>query len=118
MAKGADVNSRDSEERTALYWSVYKKHNLIVKLLLEQPYIDVNYKEASKGMSALNIAAQENVEALQLILATDSVDVNCENSDSWTALCMAASLVNLKAVQVLLADELYSHTSLRQSEAK
>ena len=98
------MNSRDSQDVTALMWAVMNKHNMIVKLLLDQPDIDVNFKGASKGLTALYIAASHaNVEAMQLILATNSVDVNCEDSDGGTALHTAVANGNFEAIQLLLA---------------
>ena len=45
MAGGEDVNSKDSSGRTALIIAVLNKHNSIVKLLLDQPTVDVNVKD-------------------------------------------------------------------------
>ena len=39
---GGDVNSKDGNNKTALMWAVKKNHNGVVRLLLEQPAIQVN----------------------------------------------------------------------------
>ena len=44
LARGEDVNSKDSIGWTALMLAVDRKHNSIVKLLLDQPAVDVNVK--------------------------------------------------------------------------
>ena len=45
LARGEDVNSKDSIGWTALMLAVDRKHNSIVKLLLDQPAVDVNVKD-------------------------------------------------------------------------
>ena len=42
LRAGEDVNSRNKFNDTALMWAVEKKHNGIVRLLLQQPTIQVN----------------------------------------------------------------------------
>ena len=45
LARGEDVNSKNSYGRTAMMHAVEIKHNSIVKLLLDQPAVDVNVKD-------------------------------------------------------------------------
>ena len=55
LARGEDVNSKDSCGSTPLMWAVRNKHNSIVKLLLDQPAVDVNVKD-NDGKTALHWA--------------------------------------------------------------
>ena len=45
LARGEDVNDMVLGGSTALMLAVEKKHNSIVKLLLDQPAVDVNVKD-------------------------------------------------------------------------
>ena len=45
LARGEDVNSKDSYGQTALMLAVWKNHNSIVKLILDQTAVDVNVKD-------------------------------------------------------------------------
>ena len=45
LRAGRDANSKDGDNNTALMWAVIIKHNGIVRLLLEQPLIEVNNKD-------------------------------------------------------------------------
>ena len=102
---GEDVNSRDEDNKTALMWAVEKKHNGIVRLLLQQPAIQVNDKCRNVGETALHMAANiNNVEAMQLLLANQQIEVNCQNNEGATALHCAA-VENVEAMQLLLANE-------------
>ena len=103
---GEDVNSRDSKEtKTALMWAVEKKHNGIVRLLLQQPTIQVNDKCRNEGRTALhNAALFNNVDAMQLLLANHQIEVNCQDNTGLTALHYAAVRNNVEAMQLLLAN--------------
>ena len=76
LAKGMDVNSSDGEVGgTALMWAIMGKHKSIAKLLLKQPGIDVNVKDAD-GQNALHVALENgDSEVVKLILKTENVDV-------------------------------------------
>ena len=45
LARGEDVNDRDPTGVTTLMAAVINNHNSIVKLLLDQPAVDVNVKD-------------------------------------------------------------------------
>ena len=53
LARGEDVNDKDNFDHTALMLAIWKKHNSIVKLLLDQPAVDVNMKN-DYGRTALH----------------------------------------------------------------
>ena len=90
LARGEDVNNKDSFGRTALMWAVFRKHNSIVKLLLDQPAVDVNVKNI-RGRTALHWAAETNNAegARMLLLHKDFNSANVTNKKSNTALMIA-----------------------------
>ena len=55
LARGEDVNDKDSDGITALMWAVRNKHNSIVKLLLDQQGVKTNEKDIY-GLTALHCA--------------------------------------------------------------
>ena len=66
LARGEDVNG---EDQTGLMCAVMRGHNSIVRLLLAQPTLDLNFT-CNDGSTALHYAAQrDNVEAVRLLLA-------------------------------------------------
>ena len=106
LRRGEDVNSKDGHDETALMFAVEMKHNRIVRLLLEQPAIEVNNRERVHGKTALHLAAyNNNVEAAQLLLSNQQIEVNCKDNRGWTALHWAANRNNVEAMQLLLANQ-------------
>ena len=90
LARGEDVNSKDSDGITALMWAVMYKHNSIVKLLLDQPAVDVNVKK-DNGWTALHRAAgNNNAEGARMLLQhKDFNSANVTDNKSNTALMIA-----------------------------
>ena len=87
MARGKDVNYKDSCGHTALMLAVWKNHNSIVKLLLDQPAVDVNVKD-DDGWTALHYAASANNAegARMLLLHKDFNSANVTDYFGTTAL--------------------------------
>ena len=52
-----DINSKDRDNVTGLMWALLKKHNSIVRLLLEQQSLNLNCTSVN-GKTALHYAAQ------------------------------------------------------------
>ena len=69
IGRGEDIN-KSYWNNTGLMWAVMEKRNSIVKLLLEQPTLDLNCIEGRHGRSALHFAAvSDNVEGARMLLA-------------------------------------------------
>ena len=51
---GVEVMARDKGGRTGLMWAVNKKHEEVVEVLLAQPGVEVNWKDARGGDTALH----------------------------------------------------------------
>ena len=89
-------------------WAVRKKNNPIVKLLLEQPTLDLNLTDSS-GTTALHFAAiKDNVEGARLLLADPRLNThNHKDNNGWTPVMTA---IIHKKVNVLR--ELVAHPSV------
>ena len=83
--------------------AVEKKHNSIVRLLLEQPTADLNNTDMC-GDTALHCAVYHdgNIEALQMLLADPRLTtVNHENNDEETPVMLAMTYENMDALRLL-----------------
>ena len=97
LARGEDVNSKNSVGWTALMGAVGNKHNSIVKLLLDQPAVDVNVKNID-GQTALHWAAYDNAEGARMLLLHKDISANVTDDFGNTALMKA---VNNRKEEVL-----------------
>ena len=89
LARGEDVNGR-GYNRTGLMWAVQLKHNSVVRLLLEQPTVDLNCTNTN-DCTALHLAADDdNVEGVKLLLDDPRLStVNHQNNNGETAVMVA-----------------------------
>ena len=106
MARGEDVNDKDSNssENTALMHAVWSNHNSIVKLLLDQPAVDVNQRD-NVGDTALHCAAYKNNAegARMLLLHKNFISANVTNNyNGYTALMIAVSCGNEEVLRELV----------------
>ena len=109
LVRGEDVNSRGTKGTTALMWAVWNNHNSIVKLLLDQPAVDVNVKD-NDGWTALHYAAiSNNAEGARMLLLHkdfNSANVNDNNGD--TALMWAVRCRNEEVLRELVSHQCVS----------
>ena len=85
LARGEDVNDKDWLGTTALMYAVWKKHNSIVKLLLDKPAVEMNVKN-SLGQTALHhTVAENNAEGARMLLLHRDISANVTNR-GYTAL--------------------------------
>lgn len=97
LAKGVDVNVRDTNGRTPLHWAREKD---IAELLLAKGS-DVNAKN-EYGFTPLHLKAYEK-DVAELLLAKGA-DVNAKATNGYTPLHMAAQFTGATAaIEVLLA---------------
>ena len=94
VARADNVNSQNADGETALMCAVatsdIEDQDSKVRLLLEQPSIDVNMSD-KRGETALMYAAQEgNLEAVKVFLEDGRADVNIQNQKGQTALTKTA----------------------------
>ena len=103
LAGGEDVDSKNSFGETALMRAVWYKHNSIVKLLLDQPAVDVNVKD-NIGRTALHCAVlSNNAEgARMLLLHKDFNSANVTDNNGNTALMFAVEDGNEEVLRELV----------------
>ena len=106
LAHGGDVNNKDSFGITALMWAVYKGHDSIVKLLLEQPALKRNEKD-NHSCTALHYAAiKNNAEGARMLLLHPGFNsANSTNNAGNTALMAAVSRGNKEFLLELVKHE-------------
>ena len=109
LARGEDVNYTNPGGWTALMNAVENKHNSIVKLLLDQPAVDVNVKN-NDGRTALHYAAVfNNAEgARMLLLHKDINSANVTNNNGYTALMYAVSWRQEEVLRELVSHQCVS----------
>ena len=97
------MNSKDEHSTTGLMWAVQMEHNSILKLLLEQPTLDLNCTD-NDGYTALHCAIDYgNVEAVQMLLVDPRLTaVNHKNKADETAVMFAMTNRNWDALRVLV----------------
>ena len=102
LTRGEDVNDMDLDGSTALMLAVEKKHNPIVKPLLDQPAVDVNVKD-KWGRTLLHIAAKNNnAEGARMLLLRKDICANVTNFFGNTALIIAIENKYNPIVKLLL----------------
>ena len=103
LARGEDVNSKDSSGITALMLAVLNELNSIVKLLLDQPAVDVNVKNI-RGWTALHRAASANNAegARMLLLHKNFKSANVTDNGGLTALMVAVITRNEEVLRELV----------------
>ncbi len=101
IAHGADVNAKDGNGQTALYWATTGGHTDVMQTLLAHG-ADVNAKNIS-GQTALEVAAQLGHNDVVKTLLARGADVNAQDEFGYTALEVAAQFGHNDVVKTLLA---------------
>ena len=92
VGQGEDVNCNNKNfgNSTGLMEAVKEKHNSIVKFLLEQPTLDLNWAN-SEGWTALHFAADAvAVDGVQLLLADPRLNTQNHMDDGGNTPVMMA----------------------------
>ena len=88
----------------ALHWAAQLGHAKVVRVLLADHRVDVNFK-SHNGQTALHTAAEEGQdEVVQLLLSSDRVDVNAKDALGATPMFYAILQKHLGIMKLLLAD--------------
>ena len=99
IALGSDVNDKDRIGQTSLMRAIVKRHNAIVKLLLDQPGVRVNEKTDDNSTALHRAVSGNNPDgARMLLLHPDMNTANSVNTFGETALQKA---VKERKVEVL-----------------
>jgi ankyrin repeat protein len=89
LARGADVNVRDEDERTPLHQAVLGNSVGLVGLLIESG-ADINARD-TQGFTPLHFAAEEHAPELVRILVGKGADVNARDEDGGSVLWRAVA---------------------------
>ena len=104
LVKGADLNIKDNEGKTALIWAVEKENLEIVQILVGNK-ADLNIQDDSGRTALIWAVKKENLEIVQ-ILVENGADLNIQdNYYNWTALIWAVEKENLEIVEFLVENE-------------
>ena len=87
ISRGTDVNMKDKQGTTALYWAALYRRLDIARLLLETG-ADVNLKNSQGGVAPLHTGA-DRTDLAKLLIA-EGADVNAKTDQRWTPLHFAA----------------------------
>jgi ankyrin repeat protein len=99
LAKGADVNARQSDGATALILAAFYGYSDIVRALLAKG-ADVNAKQSDGGTALMAASVNGRLAVVQALLA-NGADVDAKAGDGGTALTLASSNGHLEVAQVL-----------------
>ena len=109
LARGEDVNKQNHSNHTPLMAAAVnsdcENHVLVLKLLLEQPGIDLNLADKQENTALTHATIRGHIEAAKLLLNDPRLDVNWMNSTGFGALHKAAMKEkgNVKMLELLLA---------------
>ena len=104
LARGEDVNDKNSNGYTALTLAVLNSHNSIVKLLFDQPGVKINEKD-NNGRTALHFAAfYNNREAARMLLLHPTMEsANAKDNFGETAVMKAVRFGRKEVLSELVA---------------
>ncbi len=97
LAKGADINAKNTNGYTALHMAVSKSHKDIVEFLIAKG-ADVNARSRS-GSTPLHLAKREDIAK---ILLASGVEIDPRDSAGYTPLLRAAKYRTKEVVEALL----------------
>ena len=100
ITAGADLETRDEYNNTALHISAKKGHESVVRILL-QLGIDVNRRQVNK-FTPLITAARYGHHKIAKLLMRSGADLNLQSGHGWTALIYAVIWVHISIVYNLL----------------
>lgn len=101
IAKGADVNAKDENDRTPLSWAAYYDKREVVELLISKG-ADVNAKD-NVGMTPLHEAIRRGKKEFALFLISKGADVNAKALWGKTPLHFAASEGHKDIIETLIS---------------
>lgn len=96
-----DINAKQGRGAPALIWASAAGFENIVKLLLQDSRIDVNFLH-DEGTALIGAACYGRENIVKLLLAVPEIDVNLQESNGLTALMYAAFEGQAAIVRLLL----------------
>lgn len=102
MAKKADLYARDFWGRVALHVASLNGHKNIVKILLNQPDVDVNILDARRWTPLCYAAGNGHASTIEVLLCRNDIDIYWRGIEHQDPLSLAAESGNPTAVNLLL----------------
>lgn len=103
LDKGADINAKNNQKKTALHLAIINRHESMVEFLIGK---DANIElEDEIGRRALHWAAEEREWDIATILIAAKANVNAVDKESRAPLHWAAADGNLSMVELLTDNE-------------
>ena len=97
------VNSKDEYATTGLMWAVMNKHNSIVRLLLENPKVDLNCTDNNGRAALQHSIIVDNFEGVQLLLSNPRHKMaNHVDDVGLTPVMLAKEFKNMNALRMLV----------------
>ena len=103
LAQGDDVNAKDNEGLTPLYWAVIEGNKDVASLLIAKG-ADVNAKDNTR-MTPLHEAAKVGYKDLAELLIAKGANVNAKESEGITPLQLAVKSNKKDIAELLIAKE-------------
>ncbi len=96
----ADLNARDAEGKSALFYGIVRNHPAVVNKLLKAG-ADPDVRESKSGITAVSIAAYMNRISILAALIDAGADVSKEDFQGLSAMDWAAYAGNKDAIEIL-----------------
>lgn len=105
-AKGLDINAENTIHLFPLSAALSNNDINVLKLLLDDPNININRQDSLSGSTAIMDAAYSNKpEHLEVLLQTSEININIKNNWGLTALMYATNEGHVNIVRELLKTE-------------
>lgn len=106
LVRGADVNLKNDEGKTALHNALVKNNAPIVERLIAEPTIDINKVNNHGSTPLLSGMISESIDAVAVLLTPQMIErglnINVANNDGETPLKVAIDHSNLALLNTLL----------------
>jgi ankyrin repeat protein len=97
IARKENLNARDDDEQTPLFHAVFCDRDRVVKLLIEQPEVDVNVKNERQAPALIHATGRNNVRILEAFFGRDELLLNSVNEYGDSTLGLALNNKSTKA---------------------
>ena len=104
MARGANVNLKYGQfNQTGLMAAVKNRQNSVVRLLLEQPTMDLNCTDCFRETALHHAVTSDDAEIVQLLLNDPRLNANHKNTSGNTPVMLAMTQKKVNALRQLVA---------------
>ena len=103
LKRGAEPRHGTIGDRIPLHFAAEGGHAEMVELLLDQPKVDINFKDQQGQTAVFKAAYQGREEVVSLLLQQKDIDVNAASNDGFTPLLQAIFGDYNKIIRLFLA---------------